>query len=168
MIQETRITNRNLRHNKSQNLIYLCQPRLTTSLTYQLILLYHPLWAGVEYAHRFPECPMRQLKWCPDGSASTAWDYVTLPPFSNLSCPIPTQAILDMLLTELHHSPVVSIPLLLPLNSSILPLHLPSLTCTRVGGNYYHHYRQSNQFMNFVEINKIGLSLNQFPDIDFA
>ena len=30
-----------------------------------------------------------------------------------------------MLLTGLHHSPIVSIPLLLSWNSSILPLHLP-------------------------------------------
>ena len=48
-----------------------------------------------------------------------------------------------MLLTGLHHSPVVSIPLLLPSTSSIFPLHLTppllSFTCTRVRGNYHHH-----------------------------
>ena len=47
-----------------------------------------------------------------------------------------------MLLTGLHHSPVVSIPLLLSTNSSIFPLHLPplliSLVCTRVRCNYHH------------------------------
>ena len=32
----------------------------------------------------------------------------------------------NMLLTRLHHSPVVSIPLFLPSNSSLYPLHLPS------------------------------------------
>ena len=39
----------------------------------------------------------------------------------------------NMLLTGLHHSPVISIPHLFPLNSSILPLHLPSLSplCAR-------------------------------------
>ena len=36
------------------------------------------LWAGVEYAHSFPACCMRQLKGCRDGSASTAWDYAGL------------------------------------------------------------------------------------------
>ena len=48
-----------------------------------------------------------------------------------------------ILLTGLHHSPVGSIPLLLPTNSSIFPLHLPplliSLMCTRVRGSYHHH-----------------------------
>ena len=49
----------------------------------------------------------------------------------------------NMLLTGLYHSPLVSIPLLLSSNSSILLLHLlfflPSLTCTRVRGNHHHH-----------------------------
>ena len=40
--------------------------------------------------------------------------------------------------------PRVSIPLLLPSNSSMLPLHVPQLppplTCTRVGGNHHHHH----------------------------
>ena len=47
----------------------------------------------------------------------------------------------NMLLTGLHHSSVVIIPFLLPSNSSILPLHLPSLlpplTGTTVRGNHY-------------------------------
>ena len=85
------------------------------------------------YFDPFPACPMMRLKGCPDGSVSTAWDYAgllcnlywdasekTLPPFPNLSCPIPTQPLLHMMLTGLHHSPVVNIPLLLPSNSSIL------------------------------------------------
>ena len=38
----------------------------------------HILCAGDEYAHRFPPCCMRRLKECPDDSASTAWDYVSL------------------------------------------------------------------------------------------
>merc|ERR1719452_382199 len=49
----------------------------------------------------------------------------------------------SMLLPGVHHSPVVSVPLLLCSNSSILPLHLPpllpSLTYTRVMGNHHHH-----------------------------
>ena len=50
----------------------------------------------------------------------------------------------NILLTGLHHSLIVSIPLLLPSNFSILPLHLPplfpSFTCTtRVRGNHHHH-----------------------------
>ena len=47
--------------------------------------------------------------------------------FSNLSCTIPTQPFYtwcNMFLTGLHHSPVVSIPLFLLSNSSILPFHL--------------------------------------------
>ena len=46
----------------------------------------------------------------------------------------------NMLLTGLHHSLVVGIPLFLPSNSSILPLYflplLSSLTFTRVGGDH--------------------------------
>ena len=100
---------------------------------------------------------MSRLKVCPDGSASTAWDYYY--PLCNLyrdagpnhcrhsqtSCaqsPFdPFYAWSNMLLTGLHHSPVASIPLLLPSNSSILPLHLPpllpSLTCRRVRDNHH-------------------------------
>ena len=40
---------------------------------------YHtPCGRAVEYAHRFPACCMRRQKACPDGSASTAWDYAGL------------------------------------------------------------------------------------------
>ena len=49
----------------------------------------------------------------------------------------------NMLLTGLHHSSVVSIPLLLPSISSIFPFHLApllvSLMCTRVRDSYHHH-----------------------------
>ena len=48
----------------------------------------------------------------------------------------------EILLTRSHHSLLVSIPLILPTNSSILTLHLLPhllLTCTRVMGNYHHH-----------------------------
>ena len=49
----------------------------------------------------------------------------------------------SMLLPGLHHSPVVSVPLLLPTNSSTFPLHLPplllSLVCTGIGGTHHHH-----------------------------
>ena len=49
----------------------------------------------------------------------------------------------NMSLTGLHHSSEVSIPLLLPSNSFIFPLHIPplllSLMCTRVRGNHHHH-----------------------------
>ena len=55
----------------------------------------------------------------------------------------PFYAWCSMLLTGLHHSPVVNFPLQLPWNSSLLHLHLPPLlpflTCTRVRGNHHHH-----------------------------
>ena len=58
-----------------------------------------------------------------------------------------------MLLSELHHFPVVRIPLLLPSNSSILPLHLPpllpSLTCTEVRGNHNNKQGGERAFENF-------------------
>ena len=65
-----------------------------------------PCGRRVEYAHRLPACRMRRLKGCPYGSASTTWDYTgllcnnrhkTLPPFSNVLCPIPTQPLLHMM-----------------------------------------------------------------------
>ena len=109
-----------------------------------------PLWVEVEYVNRIPACRMRRLKACPDGSASISVGLrqhpvyplpecqpKTLPIFSNLSCQIPLNHFYtwyNMLLTGLHHSPVVSIPLLLPTNSSIFPLHLPlsfSSLCAR-------------------------------------
>ena len=34
-----------------------------------------PCGRRVYYAHNFPACRMRRLKGCPDGNASTAWDY---------------------------------------------------------------------------------------------
>ena len=69
-----------------------------------------PCVRGVKYAHCFPACRVRRLKRHPDGSASTTWDYAGLlynlyldagqkrchVPFSNLSCPIPTQPLLHM------------------------------------------------------------------------
>ena len=42
----------------------------------------------------------------------------TLPLFWNLSCPIYTQLLLNILLTGLHHSPVVRLPHHLPSSSS--------------------------------------------------
>ena len=106
---------------------------------------------------------MRQLKVCPDSSASTTWDYAALlwnhyrvarPKRCHHSQTSRTQSPLNpfytwcnMLLTGLHHSPVVSISLLIPSNSSILSLHfppmLPSLTCTRLRGNHHHHLFKS-------------------------
>ena len=74
-----------------------------------------PCGQGLEYNRRFLVCCMRQLKGCPDGSASTAWVYAGLlcnlysqdwrdrepgPKrchyFLNLLCPIPTQHLLHM------------------------------------------------------------------------
>ena len=46
----------------------------------------------------------------------------------------------NMFLTGLHHSPVVSIPLLLPSNSSTLPLFLPPLFARHLRFNHHHHY----------------------------
>ena len=109
-----------------------------------------------EYAHRIPAC---RLKWCPDGSATISVRlrrhpmYLlpgcrckTLPTFSNLSCQIPTQPLLHMvqdIADWVAPFPIVSIPLLLPSNSSTFLFHLPRLLlsymCTRVKGTYHHH-----------------------------
>ena len=37
-----------------------------------------PCGQGLEYTHRILACRMRRLKGCPDGSASTAWNYDSL------------------------------------------------------------------------------------------
>ena len=115
--------------------------------------------AGSIIAHRFPSCRMRWLKGCPVGNASTAWDYAGLlchlyrdaganrchySQPSRAQFPFqPFYTWYNMLLTGLHQSPVISIPLHLPSNSSIFPFHFPSLilsiTCTRVRGNHHHH-----------------------------
>ena len=105
-----------------------------------MMIALSPWGRAVEYVHRFPACHMRRLKGCPDGSAS--WDYAGH--LCNLhrdvnpkrchhsqtsraqSSPKPFYIWCNMLLTDLHYSPVVSIPLLIPSNSSILPLHLIS------------------------------------------
>jgi len=104
------------------------------------ILWLYPCGRGVEYAHCFPTYHMRLLKECPDGSVSTAWDYTGI--LCNLyrdaglkrchysqasraqSALNPFYTWCNMLLTGLHHSPVVSNPILLLSNPSILPLHL--------------------------------------------
>ena len=97
---------------------------------------------GVEYDHRFSACRTKRLTGCPNGSVLQRGTMPTLmyprpgcrpktlPPFSNLSCPIPIKHFYtwcNMLLTGLHRSPVVIIPLFLPSNSYILSLHLPPL-----------------------------------------
>ena len=112
-----------------------------------IILVITPCGWRVEYAHRFLMGLLRQLKGCPEGSASTAWKYVGLlcnlyrdsgPKRCQYSQTTRTQSPLNpfytwsnMLLTALHHSTVVSTPLKY--------LHTPpsssSLTCTRVRGN---------------------------------
>ena len=109
----------------------------------------------VKYTHHFPACRMRPLKWCPDASASTAWNYAGLLcnlyrdavpkrcqfchhyKTSRAQSPLnPFYTWCNMLLTGARHSPIVSIPLLLPSNSSMLPLHLSHLLlplmCRRV------------------------------------
>ena len=86
---------------------------------------------------------MRRLKECPDGSTSTTLNYAGLlgnlywnasPKRCHNSQTSRAQSPLNnfytwcnMLLTGLPHSPVVSIPLILPSNTSILLLHLTSL-----------------------------------------
>ena len=59
----------------------------------------------------------------------------------------------NMLLTGLHHSPVVSIPLLLQFFHT--PLHLspllPSLTCRRDSGNHQYYWC----FMNNLRLGKM-------------
>ena len=126
--------------------------------------LYTPCGRGAEYAQRYPACRMRWLNGCPDGSASTVSDYAGLlynfyslgwrnrdvgPKCCHYSQTSRAQSPLNpfytwynhhvatnMLLTGLHQSPVVSIPLLLPSNLTIIPLQpptlLPLLTCTKV------------------------------------
>ena len=53
----------------------------------------------------------------------------------------PFQGWCNMLLTGLHHHPIVSIPFFLPSNSSILSPLLASLTCTIGRGNHHHNRR---------------------------
>ena len=92
------------------------------------------------------------LKGSPDGSASKAWNYAGLlynlyrdvgPKHCHPSHTSSAQSLYsihftqcNMLLTGLHHFPVVSITFLLLSSSSILPIHLPSilpsLMCKRV------------------------------------
>ena len=43
-----------------------------------VLTIFPHMGRGVEYMHRFPACRMRRQKRCPDGSASTAWDYAGL------------------------------------------------------------------------------------------
>ena len=124
--------------------------RLKETAIYILPVSNHPpcRWE-VEYVHRFSVYCMRQLKGCPDGSASTAWDYAGLiwnlyslgwrnrdagpkrchySQNSRAQSPLnPFYRWCNMLLTVLYHFPVVSISHLLYWNSSILPLHLPPL-----------------------------------------
>ena len=134
------------------------------------ILLPLSLWVGVEYAHRIPACRMRRLNGCPDDIASTAWDYVCLlcnhyrdagpkrchySQTSRAQSPLnPLYTWSNMLLTGLHHSPVVSIPLLLPWNPCMLPLHLPPLLfflrCTRVRENHHHMQTVQSNFRNIL------------------
>ena len=110
---------------------------------------------------------MRRLKVCPDGSACMVWDYATLVcNLYNLGCrpryaspkrchssetfraqsPLnPFYIWSNMLLTGMHYSTVVSIPLL-------LPLLRPSSKCTRVKGNYNNNtiydiiFHKANEF----------------------
>ena len=85
--------------------IYVCSSWLKTVVTF----LTPPCWQGVEYDHLFPSCRLWRLKDCPNGSASTAWDYAGLlcsiyweagpkrcDHSQNLSCPIPSQPLLYM------------------------------------------------------------------------
>ena len=119
-------------------------------------MIQYPLWAGVEYAHRFPVCRMRRLEGCTDATATTAWNYAGLlcnlyrdagPKRCHLYQTSRAQSSLnpfytwcDILPSGLHHLPVVSIPFLLLSYSSILhlPPLSPFLTCTRVRGNHHH------------------------------
>ena len=80
-----------------------------SSLNWSIWTCYSPCGWGVEYAHCDPAC-LRQLKGCPDGSASirvglrrhpvypSQWCRPkTLPTFPNLSCQIPTQVLLHIM-----------------------------------------------------------------------
>ena len=118
---------------------------------------------GGEYGHRCPACRMRRLKGCPDGSASTAWDIAGLlcnlyslghlydPKRCHHSQTSRAQYPLNlfytwcnMLLTIFHHCSMVSFLFLLPSYSFILPLPLPTLTCTRLMGNHNNIIPLSN------------------------
>ena len=102
-----------------------------------------PCGREVEYAQRFSACRMRCLKECPDGIASTAWDYaVLLPLLRNLyrdagpkRCQH-SQTLLHMVqhaadwvasFLRSQHSP------LSPLKFFHTPPLLPSFRCPRVG-----------------------------------
>ena len=129
---------------------------------------------------------MRRLKECPYGSASTRWDYPGLMSnlyhlgwryqdadpkrcyYSQTSCvesPLnPFWKWCSMLLTVLHHSPIVSIPLLLPSNPSILLLFFPpcehelrAITIiiifpneTNIIIHYYHHLQGCVLWQDFL------------------
>ena len=114
-----------------------------------------PCWWGGKIYLLFPCMSSEECKKeCANGSGSTVWDYTSLlcniywdtgpkcchhsqtscvqypfNPFTHTWC--------NMFLTGVHHPPVAGILLLLPSNSSILPLHLPSIWCTRIRGNHH-------------------------------
>ena len=111
------------------------------------------------YAHRIPACRMRRLKGCPDGNASTAWDYADLlcnhyrdadskccrySYTSRAQSPLKhflhiVQHVADwvVLFSRSQHFPSSSLKFI-HTNPSPHPL-LSFLTCTRVGGNYHYH-----------------------------
>ena len=61
----------------------------------------------------------------------------TLPLLSNLSCPFPTKPLVHMMQRVTDW---VSIPLLFPSNSSILPLHLRTLLTPRKDSSYISYF----------------------------
>ena len=88
---------------------------------------------GVEYDHRFSACRTKRLTGCPNGSVLQRGTMPTLmyprpgcrpktlPPFSNLSCPIPYQTLLHMVqhvadwvapIPRSHHSPLSTLKFL--------------------------------------------------------
>ena len=105
-----------------------------------------PCGRGVAYARRIHACRMRRLKWCPDGSTSTAWGYASLlfnlyrdagpklcqcSQYSRAQTPLnPFYTCCNLLLTGLHHSP--------PPPLKFFHIHLPSPTCTSVKGKDHH------------------------------
>ena len=125
-----------------------------------------PCGRGVEYAPCFSACRMKRLKGCPDDRTSTAWDYAGLlcnlyrnasPKRHYHSQTSRAESLLNsfytwskMLPTGLHYSTKISIPHFPHSNSSILPLHLPSLACARAWGNHHHKTKNSSSLSYFA------------------
>ena len=142
---------------------------------------YPPCGWGVEYAQHFLVCRINRLKECPDGSASTAWNYTgllcnlhslqsrlkrlwcwptMLPPFLNIPCPISTQPLLPMMqhVDWVAPFPLVSIssssPQILPYSPFTSLLYFPLLPAweLRDPDHHNHHNIITNFCLTYVRL----------------